>query len=137
MEAPPDTAADATTVLPPTPEPRQVTTSPTLQPSNANQGAPQGGPPPAAPPPAAATGLPDGTHQVRFADGSAYYGEWQGGSMHGRGVFLWPAGRLGEQPGLGMPAAAPGSPHDAATARLPARLLSSALWSRSQQQPQL
>ncbi|PSC76693.1 Phosphatidylinositol 4-phosphate 5-kinase 2 [Micractinium conductrix] len=46
---------------------------------------------PAAAPPAW-HGVPDGTHQVRFADGSAYFGEWRGGRMHGRGVFCWPAG---------------------------------------------
>lgn len=42
--------------------------------------------------PAPAASLPDGTHHVAFADGSAYYGEWRGGRMHGRGVFLWPSG---------------------------------------------
>lgn len=47
---------------------------------------------PPAPPAGAGPSLPDGTHQVRFADNSAYYGEWHAGSMHGRGVFLWPAG---------------------------------------------
>lgn len=36
--------------------------------------------------------LPDGEHHVRFADGSEYYGEFQGGTLHGRGVFLWANG---------------------------------------------
>ncbi|KAI3437566.1 hypothetical protein D9Q98_000019 [Chlorella vulgaris] len=36
--------------------------------------------------------LPDGTHHIRYGDGSAYYGEWRGGRMHGRGVFVWPSG---------------------------------------------
>lgn len=36
--------------------------------------------------------LPDGEHHVRYSDGSAYYGEWRGGRMQGRGVFLWPSG---------------------------------------------
>ncbi len=36
--------------------------------------------------------LPDGVHHVSFADGSQYYGEWQAGTMHGRGVFFWPNG---------------------------------------------
>lgn len=36
--------------------------------------------------------LPDGEHHVAFGDGSAFYGEWRGGRMHGRGVFLWPGG---------------------------------------------
>ncbi|KAL4451483.1 hypothetical protein ABPG75_007145 [Micractinium tetrahymenae] len=105
--------------LPPTPEPRELVIAPATQPSptvgslavrEAQQQAPpqpspsvgslavgeaqqQAPPQPASAPPAAVgPGLPDGTHQVRFADGSAYYGEWRGGSMHGRGVFLWPGG---------------------------------------------
>ncbi len=41
--------------------------------------------------PAAGVQLPlaDGEHHVRFADGSQFFGEVQGGSMHGRGIFVW------------------------------------------------
>lgn len=44
------------------------------------------------PPQLVPAALPDGTHHVRYSDGSAYYGEWRGGRMHGRGVFVWPNG---------------------------------------------
>jgi len=38
--------------------------------------------------------LPDGERHVSFADGSEYFGEWHGGTMHGRGIFFWPNGEL-------------------------------------------
>ena len=48
--------------------------------------------PPALPRKLVRAALPDGEHHVQFGDGSAYYGEWRGGRMHGRGVFEWPTG---------------------------------------------
>ncbi|PRW20830.1 Phosphatidylinositol 4-phosphate 5-kinase 2 isoform A [Chlorella sorokiniana] len=48
--------------------------------------------PPALPRKLVRATLPDGEHHVQFGDGSAYYGEWRGGRMHGRGVFVWPTG---------------------------------------------
>lgn len=41
---------------------------------------------------AALPSLPDGVHRVKFPDGSHYIGEYHGGKMHGRGVFIWPTG---------------------------------------------
>ncbi len=43
---------------------------------------------------AALPNIYNGEHHVQFGDGSAYYGEWRGGRMHGRGVFVWPTGEL-------------------------------------------
>ena len=51
------------------------------------------------PAPDALPALPDGVHRVRFPDGSQYIGEYHGGRMHGRGVFIWPTGACSEVPG--------------------------------------